>query len=291
MNRNRLHKDREGDNVARTDYFDSSAQPAAAASSSSAPQPPIQQPAAASSSSSSSNPITQKARQLLRKPVPERNRSSVRIRRTPSAQSITQVTPPTDDRLDDIQEESSRRRSSSEPQRPQWLNPSDPPLGRSTTVTPMPPLSEEPARTEIRAPVLIAPHLAPHLAPLVGPHGTEAGAIHATLHAGPHTEPYLVVPEQQQPGRLRRATDAARSAIGMGPRNSENSGSDNGSTVVEIGHPGDEYDSDMVDLLDVIGMVVERLANGQDADQILQILRSPPSPPSQTFKTLFSSPI
>jgi hypothetical protein len=124
----------------------------------------------------------------------------------------------------------------------------------------MPPLSEEPARTEIHAPVRIAPQLASHLAPHVGPDGTETGAIHATLHAGPHTEPYLVIPEQQQqPGRLRRATDAARSAIGMGPRSSEVGGSDNGSIIVETGHPIDEYDSDMVDLLDVIGMVVERM--------------------------------
>jgi hypothetical protein len=130
----------------------------------------------------------------------------------------------------------------------------------------MPPLSEEPTRAQLRAPARVSPHLAPHLAPHVGPHGAEAGAAHAALHAGPHTEAYLVPQQQQQPGMLRRATVAARSAFGLGPRSNGAPASDNGSVIVETGHPIDEYDSDMVDLLDVIGMRRRYLANTSKAN-------------------------
>jgi hypothetical protein len=125
----------------------------------------------------------------------------------------------------------------------------------------MPPLTEEDARPQIRAPAGLAPHLGPHLGPHVGPHGAEAGATHASLHAGPHADAYLAVPQQQQqqPGMLRRASVAAMSAFGLGRGTNSAPGSDAGSVVVETGHPSDEYDSDMVDLLDVIGMLTYSL--------------------------------
>lgn len=190
------------------------------------------------SSPSQSTPLSQRARQVLRKPVGNVNRASVRIRRQASTNSIQQLDGPAPG-LQDIQEEStSRRRSSSEPQRPGWHNPDQ------QALRPMP---ELPEGQQLRVPRALAEQLAPHLSPHVLPH-SEAGVA----HANPHLEAHL--PPQQRPGLLGRATVATRNALGMKPRD-ENP--DAPPIHVGTGQPQEEYDSDMVDLLDVIGTKME----------------------------------
>jgi hypothetical protein len=117
----------------------------------------------------------------------------------------------------------------------------------------MPPLTEEPGRTQRAAPVIVAPHLGANISSHVETLGSETGA---SPNTAPHTEAYLIPP--QPPGMLRRASVAALSAFGMGSRSNA---SDNGSVIVETVHPEDEYDSDMVDLLDVIGTPVQLLVD------------------------------
>jgi hypothetical protein len=75
------------------------------------------------------------------------------------------------------------------------------------------------------------------------------GGAHAAAHAQAHAQLYLAPP--QQPGMLRRATNATRSALGLRARADDQEPSER--VVVETDHGLEEYDSDMVDLLDVIG--------------------------------------
>lgn len=215
------------------------------------------------SSSSDSPSSTQKARDVLRKPVakaaealglePSRNsRPSVRIRRTPSSSSIAQQPVAVDYGLGNIQEEeeSSRRRSSSEPQRPSWFKKADAGdrLAHIASVDQMPTVEEgQPSRFSLRAPRQMVPHLSPHLAPHLESGDPEA-ARQMAAHLEPHTEPYL----ERTPSNnvFRRIASAAQSPF------RRTGASDNGSiNLRDDDH--DEYDNQMVDLLDVIGMLHE----------------------------------
>jgi hypothetical protein len=231
---------------------------------SSPPPPPVAESSTSAGRSSLSDTIaaplsqvSEKAKAVLRKPVASSgNRASVRIRRQPSSQAVPQAGPSGSEGLHDIQEESSRRRSSSEPHRPAWLSPSrtgngrgDDGLARSTTAEGYLPPIEEGGRQQIHAPPHLVGHLAPHLAPHIAAGMTPERAAELAGHMEPHTAPYT----QEQPSMLRRGTNAARSVFGLRNRAGRDE-SDAGSTTVKSAHAEDEYDSEMVDLLDVIGL-------------------------------------
>jgi hypothetical protein len=117
------------------------------------------------------------------------------------------------------------------------------------TVNEMPTVAEEPIyssnRRSLRAPRSMVEHLSPHLAPHVEAGDSEAASSLAA-HIGPHTGE-LDVPRN---GIFRRLSNAARRVPGVSNRMSQ---SDTNS--INPAHGDDEYESEMVDLLDVIGML------------------------------------
>jgi hypothetical protein len=144
--------------------------------------------------------------------LPRVSQSSIRIRRVPSTPLIHQPSvrfqEPEPVRED---EPDGRRRSTSEPQRPAWIGASNTGRGRlASTASHMPNLPEE----------------------SLGPNRADKQA-QPTLHAPPQ-------------GRLRRATVAAGSAVGL--RRASNTPTDGGESH------SNEYESNLVDLLDVVGL-------------------------------------
>lgn len=224
---------------------------------------------ASSSSSSAAGPLTaplasvaRHARDLIQRPVVSRNdsdsRPSVRIRRTPSATNIRQFEPPPpDNTLNTIAEEGGRRRSSSEPKRPAWysLPGAADRLTRIRSQEPsMPTVSEEPStgRPRLMVPGHVAEGLAPQLQSHVLPHGAAHGAQHAEPHLAAYRE-WQDAQQQQPSARLRRA---GMNILGWRSGNDNNEGRESAADGASIGMRSndEEYDTDMVDLLDVIGM-------------------------------------
>lgn len=219
-------------------------------------------------SSSTDSPLAsaaQRARDIIRRPIASRNdsesRPSVRIRRTPSSTNVRQFDPPPPpetNNLGTISEEGGRRRSSSEPNRPAWhsLPGAADRLARIRSQEPnMPSVSEEPStgRPRLMVPGHVAEELAPHLQGHVLPHGAAHGAQHAEPHLAAYRE-WQEAQEQNQPSaRFRRA---GRNIMGWRPGNENNEGRTSNADAASIGMRSDhdEYDTDMVDLLDVIGM-------------------------------------
>lgn len=204
-------------------------------------------PPSASSTPSSPSQTRNNLSVPPRRPVQrQRNQSSVRIRRTPSSQSIVSVNS-NDGRpgsglgnIPEGVEASGRRRSSSEPQRPSWVG--QPAVVGADAAGHMSAIPEgEPPVGRDRSSTLDG-HLGPHFA---GHQGTEA-VDHYNAHVGPHGGDLEVQP---QGGILRRM----RSLLPGTGRNSTMSGSDMGSVKLRD-EEHDEYDSEMVDLLDVIGL-------------------------------------
>jgi hypothetical protein len=205
--------------------------------------------------------ILDTARQTLRRPVARSHealgRSSVRIRRAPSSSSINTVnssnSPSVNAGLQDIPEEAAgRRRSSSEPQRPSWHAAPDAGdrLSRMATVDEMPTITEGSShasgnRGSLRAPRGMVNHLSPHLAPHVESGNTEALDQFAT-----HVEPHTGGLEPPRNGIFRRLSNAARRVPGVSSRASQS----DANSINPAYDDDDEYDSQMVDLLDVIGM-------------------------------------
>lgn len=98
----------------------------------------------------------------------------------------------------------------------------------------------------------VAAELAPHLQPHVLHHGATAGAPHAEPHLAAYRD-WQDAQQQQPSARLRRA---GRSILGWRPGNDNNEGRESTADApsMGIGSNDEEYDMDMVDLLDVIGM-------------------------------------
>lgn len=169
---------------------------------------------------------------------PQTSRPSIRISRLPSAQNVARTRPPPVSPATDGNDgtaQTGRRRSSSEPQRTSWPPRNDDALTRSATRTSyMEPVEEESSRTAAMRPGSIgADPTTPTpagLAPIVAEApGTSASA---------------------SPNMLRRASAAFGSAIGFGSkRNSTATGMPNTEGV----DADDEYESHLVDLLDVVG--------------------------------------
>jgi hypothetical protein len=114
----------------------------------------------------------------------------------------------------------------------------------------MPTVSEEPSRPSLMVPSNVAAELAPHLQHHVLAHG----AGHGAQHAEPHLAAYRDWQESQQPsGRLRRA---GRNIMGWRPGTANNEGRESTAdgASIGLGSNDEEYGTDMVDLLDVIGM-------------------------------------
>jgi hypothetical protein len=279
-----MHRFRSNNDAGNTD---DNAHNAQAEASSSAAGP-------STASSSTDSPLAnaaQRARDIIRRPIASNNsnhRPSVRIRREPSSSSIQQFEPPPLDNnaLHTISEEPGRRRSSSEPQRPAWysLPGAADRLARIRSQEPsMPTVSEEPTRPRLLVPGNVAAELVSHLQPHILPHG----AVNGAQHADPHLAAYRDWQESQQPpGRLRQA---GRNIMGWRPGNENNEGRERNAdaTSIGIGSNDEEYDTDMVDLLDVIGMKITvrgyamKLTNSE-------IPKFPHSQPSRTYKTLCS---
>jgi hypothetical protein len=101
----------------------------------------------------------------------------------------------------------------------------------------------------------VAAELAPHLSPHVLPHGAANGAQHAEPHLAAYRD-WQQSQEQQQPSaRLKRA---GRNIMAWRAGNDNNEGRTSNADATSIGMQSndEEYDTDMVDLLDVIGMVI-----------------------------------
>ena len=242
--------------------------------------------------SASSAPGTPPRNNIPRRPIARSRESlrspSVRIRRTPSSQSITSVASSQNNAsssnvaaaggggLQDIPEESAtgRRRSSSEPQRPSWY--SQPGAGdrlakMSTNAMPSIAEGQQSASGRNRSST-VDDHLGPHFQP----HG--AAGVDAVDQYNSHVGPHGPGLEQPRPGRLRRMASGARNWVpGMG--GSRTSQSDANSIDRRRQEEEDEYDSEMVDLLDVIGACALPTAFCCASDIIvlifaMQILRS-----------------
>ncbi|KAI9737132.1 MAG: hypothetical protein M1834_000724 [Cirrosporium novae-zelandiae] len=182
-----------------------------------------------SSLSSSPFPVTPTSQQNnpLRpvRPTSSRTRApSIRIRRFPSAQSVENlITQSENARRND---DDGRRRSSSEPQRPQWLTAPVAVLERpATRQLHMPSVAEETSNLGLAAPQ----------------DGT--GSVIQGL-----------APPPRNPGRFRRASVAAGSALGLYR---------DAATERRISVPVEptyEYDSRIVDLLDVVDPEIATLS-------------------------------
>ncbi|KIW04633.1 uncharacterized protein PV09_04379 [Verruconis gallopava] len=237
-------------------------------------------PSGQPSPSSPSSPMNS-VRQILRRPVAGRSheslsRPSVRIRRNPSSSSIRSIESTSttampaasaaNTGLHDIPEEApGRRRSSSEPQRPSWYSQSDAAerLARMSTVNEMPTISEGPGQpsssaagsrrnrgSSLRVPREMAGHLSPHVAL----HGSTEAADQLDGHLQPHMEG-LDPPRNRV---MRGLSNAVRRVPGVESLRSRMSQSDAAS--VDRRYDEDEYDSEMVDLLDVIDPEVATLS-------------------------------
>ncbi|TID23366.1 integral membrane protein [Venturia nashicola] len=230
--------------------------------------PPLATVGPSTATSSTDSPLTsaaQRARDILRRPIASRNdgdsRPSVRVRRTPSSTTVQQFEPPSPpetNNLGTISEEGGRRRSSSEPNRPAWysLPGAADRMARIRSQEPsMPSVSEEPSTGRRRYIDELAPHLQGH----VLPHGAEHGAQHAEPHLAAYRE-WQEAQERNQPSaRLRRA---GRNIIGWRPGNENNEGRTLQADAASIGMRSndEEYDRDMVDLLDVIDPEISTLS-------------------------------
>ncbi|KAF2089025.1 hypothetical protein K490DRAFT_38629 [Saccharata proteae CBS 121410] len=174
--------------------------------------------------------------------IRERN-TSIRIRRIPSSINVSQlaqipqgnIAPPLAPRAQAIREEEAfsggRRRSSSEPQRYHWNPPNaeDNNLARAATREgQLPQLNDDPANP------------------------------YATVRSNPErpARPSLVPPAATAgPGRLRRYSQATRSALGLNNNRSTTNVTDQ-SSQFDGSH---EYESGLVDLLDVVDPEVSTL--------------------------------
>ena len=174
----------------------------------------------------------QQVRPILRQ---QTSRPSIRISRVPSAQNAPRPQPQPESSAvgaNDTMANSGRRRSSSEPQRMSWPVRNDDALSRAATrASRMEPVEEESSRAAAARPPTLTPAPTQQL-----PSGLTVPSVDAP---GP------------APGMLRRASAAFGSAIGLsGKRGSVPNDNDRPPGI----DPSKEYESQLVDLLDVVGM-------------------------------------
>ncbi|KAE9973223.1 hypothetical protein EG328_004506 [Venturia inaequalis] len=231
---------------------------------------PVEPVSSAAASSSTDSPLAsaaQRARDIIRRPIASRNdsdsRPSVRIRRTPSSTNVQQFDPPSPpetNNLATISEDGGRRRSSSEPNRPAWYSlpgAADRLARIRSQEPPMPSVSEEPSTGRPR--LMVPGHIAPHLQDHVLPHGAEHGPQHAEPHLAAYRE-WQEAQEQNRPSARTRKT--GRNIMGWRTGNENNEGRTSQADAASIGMRSndEEFDTDMVDLLDVIDPEISTLS-------------------------------
>jgi hypothetical protein len=215
----------------------------------------------------SDNPVVEAARKAnaaIKKQIARpsaRQQPSVRILRGPPAFSGQQNLPP-------VQEHgfhetpgvpSGRGRSGPEPHRSRWFSMfrsgGQPERPHTAEKVPLPTVDEEPGRQRLLVPRHVANKLSPHINPHAAAHG---GSQNLADHFAAHADGYNDTPEgEEDTSRLSRVGSRAENAVRR--LFSRDPTSNNNRSSAGFSNEQDEYNSDMVDLLDVLGKYPELL--------------------------------